>query len=238
VIVVRTLGARERRRMRGRRPSAVADATEPEPVPTSRITLVRAQPFGSAAEAQEWLVRLRGDRDALDAEIERALVDLNAILRAQRAAAADPYARDVDRATANVVRVGYGSGDQVADGHFEAAYEVPDRPARVKRTVALQPQERLAAILNGSSPVLAAEELVLRARADIAAGRFREAALQARIGLEALLSERPEDAGRLEPHRARIADAANAALKGELPGEQEIAVTDAVDEMRRALLRQ
>jgi hypothetical protein len=125
----------------------------------------------------------------------------------------------------------------VADGRFTAAYEVPYRPERVKRAVALQPQERLAAILSGSSQVLVAEELVLRARADLDAGRPREAALQARIALESLLAEKPEDAGRLEPHRASVADAANAALKGALDAQHEKALADAVDEMRRALLR-
>jgi hypothetical protein len=102
---------------------------------------------------------------------------------------------------------------------------------------ALQPQERLAALLSGSAETLVAEELVLRARADLEAQRPREAALQARIALEALLAERPDDASRLEPHRAPVADASNAALTRELEAEETAALTDAVDEMRRALLR-
>ena len=40
--------------------------------------------------------------------------------------------------------------------------------------------------------MLACEELVLRARADLDAGRVREAALQARMALESLLAELPE----------------------------------------------
>ena len=134
------------------------------------------------------------------------------------------------------MRVGFGSGDQVAEGRFEAAYAVPDRPGRVKRVAALQPQERLAALLSGSSDLLVAEELVLRARADLAAQRPREAALQARIALEALLAERPQAAERLEEHRDPVADAANTALKGELSQDQATALEAAVDEMRRALL--
>ena len=233
---MRTLGARERRRLRGRKPKQVEDAGEAEAVPTSRVTLIGAQPFGSREEAEAWLDGLRGDPEALDAELERAVAELNAALRAHRAAAADPHARDVARSTANVVRVGFGSGDQVAEGRFEAAYAVPDRPGRVKRVAALQPQERLAALLSGSSDLLVAEELVLRARADLAAQRPREAALQARIALEALLAERPQAAERLEEHRAPVADAANTALRDELSQDQAAALEAAVDEMRRALL--
>ena len=59
------------------------------------------------------------------------------------------------------------------------------------------PEERFAALLGGRESPLAAEELVLRARADLDAGRPREAALQARVALEALLAElgRPPSTG-------------------------------------------
>ena len=36
-----------------------------------------------------------------------------------RAAAADPYVREVELEDALVIRVGYGVGDDVADGHWE-----------------------------------------------------------------------------------------------------------------------
>ena len=49
-----------------------------------------------------------------------------------------------------------------------------------KRGETLAPQERLAAILGGRDALLAGEELLLRARLDLDAGRTREAALQAR----------------------------------------------------------
>ena len=56
---------------------------------------------------------------------------------------------------------------------------------------------------------------MLRARADLDAGRTRQAALEARVALEALLAELP-DAAALGEHRRAIGDAANAALNGEL----------------------
>src|SRR5437763_7419188 len=181
---------------------------------------------------------MRRDRDALEDEVERGAGELSTVLRAQRAAAADPYVREVTSAQANVVRVDYGEGDQVADGRWAAAYAVPLRQQRRKRAEALRPQERLAALLGGSERALVGEELVLRARLDLDAGRLREAALQARIALEALLAElHGEDAGGLAGHRGAIGDAANAALGGELGEELEQGVRDAVDEMRRVLRR-
>ena len=70
------------------------------------------------------------------------------------------------------------------------------------------PEERFAALLGAREPPLVAEELVLRARADLDAGRPREAALQARVALEAL--------GGLAALREAVGSAANAALAGDL----------------------
>jgi hypothetical protein len=233
VIVLRTLGAAERRRFGGRKPKAVeGGGEEPEPVPTVRATLIGAEPLGEAAA---WLDALRRDADAREAELDDALRELNAILRAHRAAAADPYAREIARWQANAVRIGYGSGDQVADGRFEQAYEVPEPRGRVRRAETLAPQERLAAILGGSDRALVAEELVLRARLDLDAGRPREAALQARVALEALLAEVPWGSAEVAGHRDAVAEAANAALEGDPAPELVSAVEEAVLAMRRAL---
>ena len=59
--------------------------------------------------------------------------------------------------------------------------------AAVKRSMEA-PEERFAALLGGREEVQPAEELVLRARADLNAGRLAEAALQARVAIEALLA--------------------------------------------------
>jgi hypothetical protein len=232
VIVLRTLGARERRGFGKRKPRDVEQAEEPEAVPTVRATLIRAEPIDDPGA---WLDGLRGDADAREAEVEAALRELNAILRAHRAAAADPYAREVARWQANAIRIGHGTGDEVADGRFTAACDVPEPRGRVRRAETLAPQERLAAILTGSDAALVGEELVLRARLDLDAGRPREAALQARVALEALLAELPAG-GELAAHRDAVGHAANAALGGEPPAELVAAVDDAVKAMRRALV--
>jgi hypothetical protein len=243
IVVLRTGGARPRPLLGGRRPRRLEPSEEPEPVPVVTATIVRPAPFDSAGEADAWLDGLRGDRDALEAAAEAAASELNAVLRAHRAAAADPYARDVAPAGANAVRAGYGSGQQVAEGRFAAAIDVPPpgrRSASRRRAEALAPHERLASILSGHEDVLACEELVLRARADLAAGRPREAALQARVALEALLAElRANSTGLdgLEADREPVGRAANAAIAGD-PGEElNEAVVGAVARMEHALRR-
>ena len=231
MIVLATLGAADRRLLgrRGRKPVHVDSAEEPAPLPVARATLIDAEPV---ADPERWLETMRRDPDAY---VDDALRELNAVLRAHRAAAANPYIREVGRAVANAVRIGYGSGDQVADGRFSDAYELPATPLRARPAEAMAPLERLAAVLNGTEEVGVAEELVLRARLDVEAGRLREAALQARIALEAMLAE--GGSAELSAFRGPIGDAANRALEGELSEELKTAVVDAVREMRRALHR-
>jgi hypothetical protein len=232
VLVLGTLGAPERHWLKDRRPRDV-DAVAPEPVPTSRATVVRPEPFASPEAAADWLSGLRGDLDERDAELERALVILNRALRAQRAAAADPYVADVSASRAIVVRMGYGRGEAVADGRFGEALELPRAaPRRVRRSMEA-PEERFAAILGGREPPLAAEELVLRARADLDAGRSREAALQARVAVEALAAEIGDSS--VEQHRDAVIQAAAAALRGEAPPglEDAVAAMEALLRRRR-----
>jgi hypothetical protein len=226
VLVLSTLGAPERRRLRGTRPRALTSA-EPEPVPTSRATVVSPTPLSSP---DQWLAGLD-----LEAERDGAIVVLNRALRAQRAAAADPYVAEVSADRALVVRIGYGSGDDVASGRYGEAVELPRSGDRqVKRSMEA-PEERFAALLGGREEIHPAEELVLRARADLNAGRLAEAALQARVAIEALLATARSD--ELATHREGVAAAANEALSGTLSGEQAAVLEDAVGAMERALKR-
>jgi hypothetical protein len=242
VIALKTLGAPERRLLGGRRPRKLADA-EPEPVPTVRATMIAAQPFDSSLEAEAWLAALKRDRDVLVEEARLGTAELNRMLRAHRAAAADPWAAvEVSPKHALVVRVGYGSGELVAEGRFDDALELPrteiDALSRGRRGDTIGPGERLAAILSGRDELMACEELVLRARADVDAHRPREAALQARIALETVLAELPADIDlELPACRAEVGDAANAALKGDPPDHLQHAVAHAVERMERVLRR-
>jgi hypothetical protein len=229
--VLSTLGAPERRRLGARRTRAIEEA-EPTPVPTSRATVVRPEPFDSRAGAATWLAALRGDRDAALAERDAAVRVLNLALRAQRAARGDPYVADVSGERSLSTRIGFGGGDAVADGRFAEALELPPAAARrVTRSMAA-PEERFAALLGAREQALVAEELVLRARLDLNARRAREAALQARVALEALIAELP--GADLVRWREPVGKAANTALRGE-PDREEL--QRAVEAMEGVLLR-
>lgn len=187
VLVLSTLGAPRRRRVGGRR--AKPASPDPAPVATSRATLVDVASLDEPA-ARRWLAGADGEEQAA-----RAVTALNRVLHLQRVATADPAAREVSRDQALVARIGYGEGEQVAEGRWAQAKELPS-PRAVRRTAALRPQERLAALLGTRDAALACEELVLRARSDVDGGRRREAALQLHAALRAALAE-------LEPWRER-----------------------------------
>jgi hypothetical protein len=237
VLVLSTLGAPERWRLGGRKPRSIS-AAEPEPVPTTRATVVRSTAFGTEEEAAQWLARAD-----LDAELAGAVLTLNRALHAHRVASADPYVTEVSLSRALVTRVGYGSGDEVVEGRFGEAREVPAGGRGRPRRSMEAPEERFAALLGGREEVLPAEELVLRARADLIAGRLAEAALQARVAIESLLAAHvaAPDSGpagaSLASHREAIAAAANAALSGEMPGDSAASLEEAVAAMEGALKR-
>jgi hypothetical protein len=239
VLMLTTLGAAQRRLIGGKRARDAAPEPPPEPVPTARATVVGAVPFDSTDDAQAWL-----ESADPETEVTAAVSVLNVVVHAQRIAAADLFVREVTREQAIVARVGLGEGDQVAHGRWKSARELPLLRPRVRRSASLRPQERLAAILGGRDVALACEELALRARHDVERGRYREAAFQVRVALEAALAElepwsdRPEVAERLDAlrqDRAAVGAAANAALQGGLDESSIEALTAALGRIEAAL---
>ena len=154
-----------------------------KPVDVTRATVVGADPLDGEARAAAWL---KGESSAL---VVPALAVLNKALHARRIAAADPYAGEIALRHAVVTRVGYGTGEQVAEGRWSAARELPPERPRVARESALRPQERFAALLAGRDAALACELLALRARLDVEHGRDREAALQLEAALGTAVAE-------------------------------------------------
>ena len=177
--------------------------------------------------------------------VERALVHAVRALAARRLASADPGIADPSIDGSVAVRLGYGNGDALVDGRYQEALDLPREDDRTTRAAALRPQERMAALLGGREHALLCEELILRARADLAAGRGREAALQIRVGLEALLAEpealtgpgQEKDAAFLDTRRAITGQAANEALRGDLPPERLAEVTETIAVAERVLRR-
>jgi hypothetical protein len=240
VLVLATLGAPERRHLRAIRKKHDAQP-EPEPVPvaTGRATIIDvAGEFESTRDAEAWLAR------AGEEQLTTGLAVLNRALHAFRLVTADPYQNVVSLRQALVARIGYGAGEQVADGLWTQARELVFAPGRRRRATVLAPQARLAAVLNGRDRALACEELALRARLDLDHGRDREAALQVLIALDAALAELAGDdaaaalgerLAELRRQRDPVAVAAQSALAGPLPADQLEAVEFTLGRIEAAL---
>jgi hypothetical protein len=251
VLVLETLGAPAPPRRRRKRPREAEAGAPPASLPLSRATAVRAsEAFDAEEEAARWLEQASGDEEAVDALVAEGIGLLNRALHVHAVASGDPHAQALTPRGAVAVRLGYGSGEQVASGEFSAAREVDTQagPAtrRQQRAEELRPQERLAAVLGGREQFDACETLVLRARADLDSGREREASLQLRVGLEALLTElrgaladpgHEEDMAALNGRRHEAGELANAALSGELKGEQAAQVRELIETCERILRR-
>ncbi len=250
VLVVETLAAPAPPRRRRRKPKpAEGDGSEAS-VPLARVTVVRAaEPFGSAEEAKRWLQEAVKD-DAADALADEAVALLGRTLHIEAVASADPHVWEPSARQAVAVRLGYGSGEEVAAGRFSEAYDVDvgtrEGSQRQQRATELRTQARLAAVLGGRERLDACETLLLRARADLDAGRMREAALQLRGALESLLVELDEsladpaheqDMGELGGRRGEAAAAAEAALRGRLGSEHERSVRELTEICERVLRR-
>ncbi len=228
VLVVATLGAPERRRLLAKGKRNAQPEPEPMPVPTGRATIIEVgAPLADERAAHAWL------GGAGEQDVATGLAVLNHALHAFRLVTADPYLHPVGRHQALVARVGFGAGEQVADGLWTEARELlPDR-GRQPRAKVLQPQARLAAVLGGRERALACEELALRAKLDLDHDREREAALQVLVALDAAVAELQADPAaaslgerlsELRGQREQIAAAAQTALAGPLSSAERDAV--------------
>ncbi len=234
--VVDALIGRPRRRRRNRS----RDVGPEDAVPTLQIrraTVVRAEPFGDEAAAAEWLARTSRSDSELEDIVGRGLKVLNRALHAHRTAAQDAYVPDISAERALAVRVGYGAGEAVASGEWSEAVDVPTPEPRVRRAESLQPQERVARVLGGRETVDLCETFLLRARADLDAGRAREAVLELRSAVAVLLVELegtggPEQAADLEnlASRREALSAAAAAAVRSAPDPDEVEETLATAE--------
>jgi hypothetical protein len=244
VVVVQTLGAPPVRGPRLMRRARRAEPGPPPEVPVTRVTVIPAEPSEPAEAAQE-LEREAREAEAAEATVSAGLRSVNTVLRAHRVATQDPYGHEIGRDAALVVRTGYGTGDGLAEGRWEKAVEIPPAVRRQRRAQALRPQERLAAVLAGREPIDVCEALLLRAHADLDQGRDREAALQLRVGLEALLAELPETAGpdqdedlaALDARRDATIATAEDALRGPLSEERSAEIRETLRTCERVLRR-
>ena len=246
VIVVQTLGAQAagRSRRRRRRPRPADPPELPAEVPVTRFTVIPAEERAANDAARE-LDALAGDPEAAEEAVLTGLRSANRLVRAHRIATQDPYGHEIGRSAPLAVRVGFGTGGELADGQWTRALDIPPPERRRRRADALRPQERLAELLAGREEIEACETLLLRARADLDQGRLREAGLQLMPGVDALLVELPErggpgqeeDLGDLRERREHLVRVAAAALRGDLTAEQTEQIADAVGVCERILRR-
>ncbi|HEY3865692.1 MAG TPA: hypothetical protein VGL54_06365 [Solirubrobacteraceae bacterium] len=243
------LGPRRARRPRETTP-------DPTPVPISRATIIDPVSVSAERQAQAWLKELDAER-----ETRAATAVLNRVLFAQRIATADPHTHALAPAQALVIRAGWGEGEQLADGYWQHALELPWVPSTraQRRAAALRPQERLAELLGARTRELLCEELALRARLDLEEGRIALAAIeldaalgsaQGELGAEAnpALAPRVDELRALRPGvgavaRAALPDAADMATTTDAPGaigaedSSEPSATPDEDLVRHALER-
>src|SRR3954453_15756133 len=121
-----------------------------EPVAATRVTVVAAAALRGDATGCGWL------RTAAVGEEFEIFARFMAY---HRVASADPFAPDADPARALVIRLGYGSGAQLAAGEWPEvrSVDVPVRERAAKRRSKHRPADRLAALLSGRDAVLACE---------------------------------------------------------------------------------
>jgi hypothetical protein len=189
VLIVQELGGLRPRRRGRRRPRPVEPAP-PEQIPVT-IATVTGRSLENAGEGSAWLVRTLGDRERATEEIKAATRIVNRALGALRAAAQDPLVNEIGASRALSIRVGHGSGDELAEGRWTEAREMP-QPRR-RRLDDMEPQSRIAAVLAERDRVHPAETLLLRARLDAEQGRETEARYGVRAAAAAL-DELPSEA--------------------------------------------
>ena len=249
--MLQTIAAAPRPSRRRRRPRDAGAAPVPPEVPVVRATSIRAfEPFDGPEGAAAWLGTATAAEETIDVVVDLAIALVNDALHAHAVAAADPHPAAVTAERAVAVRLGYGSGDQLAESTYGEAREVDvwatGASRRRTRQDDLRPQERVGALLRGRERADVCEPLLLRARLDLDAGRTRESALQLRPAAEALLielSESVDDDG----HRRDVAEltellpavqaAAETALRSDLSSERETAVAQALELSERIIRR-
>jgi hypothetical protein len=241
VLVLATLGAPERRTLLSRREQRRSARPEPEPVPVApgRATVIDVgRPFSSEPDAATWA------REAGEDDLAADLAVLNRVLYAFRLVTADPYLGQVGRHHVLVARIGYGLGEEVADGLWTEARELVMPERRQRRKAMLHPQARLAALLGSREQPLASEELALRARLDLDNSRYREAALQLLVALDAAIAELGADrlaemlenrVAELREQRDPVAATAQNALGGPLEQEDLETIVFALGRIEAAL---
>jgi hypothetical protein len=227
-----------------RKAHPVKSDTTPASVPLAVITYVKGtEAFTNPTTAAGRLDRIRYSAAEQEEWVARGLEVLNLAIRAHRIGAPDPYAVEVTRRDARLIRIGYGSTDEVREGRFTDALELPPpAPGKPKRAERLRPSEAVAAVLVGRRHLFDSEELLLRALIDLDQGRSRAAAMQIGCAMRLLCSEVGElsdrhglDLGLLGERDRDAQRLAGLAVTGSLEPGQIAELDTVVDDVRAVI---
>ncbi len=169
---------------------------QPESAGETKIIVIDPVSLSAEHQAQAWL------DDVVDepaTAVGDALEIVNRVVHLHRLAAADPHVHELTPAQAHVARAGWGEGEQLAAGRWSHAREVPlesagrrrlfGRRSRRERNEELAHLEHFAALLGARQQPLLCEDMALRARLDLEAGRPAQATLQLRQALATAVAE-------------------------------------------------
>jgi hypothetical protein len=206
VLVIGVVGAPAAGRRLLRRARQVEHDAPPADVPLSVATFVKGtRPLPNLGAAESELEEVRFSDEHQQPWVDEGLRVLNLAIRGHRAGAPDPYAVDVTQRDARRIRIGFGTTEQVQDGLWQQAFELPPpaRP-RSRRIERLRPAEAVAAVLSGKNEVLEGEDLLSRALIDLDHSRTRAAAFGVAAAIRLLASElSSQPAAELDSLRAR-----------------------------------
>jgi hypothetical protein len=171
---------------RGRRRPRPVEPAEPGEVPITRVTVTGVS-LADASSGSTWLKETLRDRQRGAQELRDATRIVNRALNAVRAEARDPLVQEIGATKALAIRLGHGTGDELAEGRWTEASQLPQQ--RRGRLEDVDPQTRVAAVLAGRDEVHPAETLMQRARLDAQHGRDAEARYGVRAARAALEEE-------------------------------------------------
>jgi hypothetical protein len=158
---------------------------------------------------------------------------------AHRVAAGDPYETEFSRDRAYRIRIGFGTGDQVAEGLWSEARSHWSGSDSVSRRSRIDPESVVAEMLSGRRPAYPADDLLLRARLDLDQGRTTQAAIQARAAARALAAELRDADPKEEPppELAALEALEKSALRGDLDERRASKLEQIVSELERVARR-
>jgi len=222
-------------------PSHVLVVSEDLPDAKRRDKRISGQPpVPDAGSTRITVIDVTGaDGTDRDARRRRAIAVVERAMNLQATAAADPFAQ-LSPPPPVAVRVGTGSGEDLAHGRWSDAFELPAKPSQPKRRRPAPSEGRFAELLGGRGEPLACALPTLRARADLDAGRLREAALMldaafscAREELAGVITE--ERFETLVAHSTAVASVAAEARSSQLEADSIAAVQSGLERLEAAL---